>query len=71
MKRYIVGQERAPEWAAKRMMCFQRLDGGVGLEIETGRNKTKRLYEGDIVIDKGEYIKIIRSKTNDTESTAE
>ena len=61
MSRYIVGQGEAPEWAAKRMMCFQRLDGGVGLEIETGRNNTKRLYEGDIVVDKGDFVQVIRN----------
>lgn len=71
MSRYIVGQGKAPEWAAKRMMCFRTLDGGVGWEIETGRNNTKRLYEGDIVINKGEYVQILRAKLSDNEITAE
>lgn len=71
MSRYIVGQGEAPEWVAKRLMCFQRLDGGVGYEIETGRNRVKRLYEGDIVIDKGEYVQIVRGNFTDNQITAE
>lgn len=71
MSRYIVGQGKAPEWAAKRMMCFKKPDGSVGYEIETGRNRTKRLYEGDIVIDKGEYVQIVRGNLSENEITAE
>ena len=71
MSRYIVGQGKAPEWAAKRMMCFRTLDGGVGWEIETGRNNTKRLFNGDIIIDKGDFVQIVRGNFTDNQITAE
>lgn len=64
MSRYIFGQEQAPEWVAKRLMCFQKLNGGVGWEIETGRNRTKRVNEGDIIVDKGEFIQVLRANTD-------
>lgn len=64
MSRYIFGQGNTPEWVAKRLMCFQRLDGGVGWEIETGRNNTKKVNEGDIIIDKGNFVQVLRGNAN-------
>lgn len=70
MSRYIVGQGKAPEWVAKKLMCFRTLDGGVGWEIETGRNNTKRIYKGDIIVNKGNFVQVLRAKLPDNEIRA-
>lgn len=71
MSRYIFGQGKAPEWVARRLMCFKTLDGGVGWEIETGRNRTKIVNEGDIIVDKGEFVQVLRDSTDLKTTTAE
>lgn len=71
MSRYIFGQGKAPEWVARRLMCFKRLDGGIGWEIETGRNRTKRVNEGDIIVDKGKFVQVLRTGSDLKTTTAE
>lgn len=60
MKRYIFGQKDIPEWVSRRVMCYRRADGGVGYEIDTGR-KVLTVTEGDIIIKKGEYVKVLKN----------
>lgn len=59
---YIFGKGEMPGWLSRRVMCFRKADGSIGYEIDNGRRKIE-LHEGDLVICKGEYVKVERATT--------
>ena len=59
MNSYIFGKGEMPEWLSRRVMCYRKADGSTGYEIDNGRRKIE-LNEGDLVIRKGEYVKVER-----------
>ena len=62
MSRYIFGQGEMPGWLSRKVMCYRKADGSTGYEIDNGRRKIE-LHEGDLVICKGEYVKVVRAET--------
>ena len=52
-----------PLWVSKKLMLFCALDGSIGYEIDTGKHD-KVIFEGDMLIKKGKYIKVVRGGNN-------
>lgn len=62
--RYIFLKGEMPLWVSKKLMLFHALDGGIGYELDTGKYN-KVIFEGDLLINKGKYIKIVRGGNNE------
>lgn len=62
-RQYIVLQEPMPEWVYKKLMLYLRADGCIGMEFDTGKRLLK-LYKGDVLISKGNFVKVIRGGTD-------
>ena len=57
--RYIFLKGEMPLWVSEKLMLFCALDGSIGYEIDTGKHD-KVIFEGDMLIKKGKYIKVVR-----------
>lgn len=59
--RYTFAKGEMPSWVSDKLMMFRNPEGGVGYEIDTGKY-LKVIFEGDVLIKRGRYIKVVRSE---------
>ena len=65
-EQYTFGKGDMPQWVSDRLMLFRNPEGGVGYEIDTGKY-LKVIFEGDVLIKQGKYIRVVRSECVDRE----
>lgn len=56
---YIVGVDKAPAWAAKRLMPYLRADGEIGYEYH-GNSVIWTMSKGDLLVKCGCEIRVKR-----------